>query len=201
VCIGYMTGWLEIVPSFIILGADGKAYSNDLEEHVTIGQMTRVFVTYMDLHPDEREQTSSRSFDERHDQHKTADDTAIRPDKVKKGGASEMSTPPLASGTRPRAEFQSTATRSSRLTSNETQAEAEPTAVASAVTSAVTQSASMVGDLSAGTGEPARGSTSVHETLARWQVGRLGRPAPLRGDNCARPIAQSEIYLWPRRTR
>jgi len=56
-CLGYMTGVIHTAPNFLIRPDNGGVYEIELQENVTAGQAMRVFVNYMNQHPEEENES------------------------------------------------------------------------------------------------------------------------------------------------
>lgn len=52
-CLGYMTGWLDGFSATGTLCESKVCYDSVLADDLTVGQITRVFVQYMDKHPEQ----------------------------------------------------------------------------------------------------------------------------------------------------
>jgi len=57
-CVGYMLGWMDATTDSVIVTENGPA-TVFFEDAVTVGQIKRVFVQYMDQHPEAENKTAS----------------------------------------------------------------------------------------------------------------------------------------------
>ena len=61
-CAGYMNGWLQGVAGMAILDSEGKIRVVQFANGITAGQMSRVFVTYMNKHPEIENQSAEEAL-------------------------------------------------------------------------------------------------------------------------------------------